>query len=147
MLNQKLETTSDMVFDFESPEFTQVELATALYEMVGEFTRLSQQVDEAKTESKDLKDKLVTSSCLQRNEVDILKVKLSLLTTENENMQKIFHETLNENKRLMNLVNAWNKSSVSIEKMHERKKLGGEFGLNEGSTSETKTQPLLGQGG
>lgn len=61
----KLETTNETVINFESPEFTQPELATALHEMVGEFTRLSQLFDEAKTESKDLKEKLTNSSCLQ----------------------------------------------------------------------------------
>ncbi|XP_073030704.1 uncharacterized protein [Primulina eburnea] len=81
-------------------------------------------------------------------EVNSLKVKLSLLAAENDDLRRLFHATLKENKRLMNIVNTWNKSSASLNRMNEMQKPAGDitglgYNINDCSTSEASTQPLL----
>ncbi|XP_075515843.1 uncharacterized protein LOC142550648 [Primulina tabacum] len=122
MAKEDQESTNEMIFDFNSDEFTQVDLFTALHDMVDEFKRLSQQFNEAKIEKQNLENKLTLSSCSQQKEVNGLRVKLSLLTAENDDLRRLFHATLKENKRLINTVNTWNKSSVSLNRMQEMQK-------------------------
>ncbi|XP_075504538.1 uncharacterized protein LOC142541977 [Primulina tabacum] len=133
------ESTDENVFDFNSDEFTREDLVTALHDMVNEFKRLSQQFNEVKTEKQNLENKLTLFSCSQQKEVDSLRVKLSLLTAENDDRRRLFDATLKENKRLINTINTWNKSSVSLNRMHEMQKPVGDrtglgYGINECST-------------
>ncbi|XP_073290999.1 uncharacterized protein [Primulina huaijiensis] len=76
-----------------------------------------------------------------------LKVEISKLKTENEKENTEYQTMRSENQKLSLLVNAWNKSSVSLEKMQELQKQSGDksglgFSNNE-STSETSTNPIL----
>ncbi|XP_075473884.1 uncharacterized protein LOC142504931 [Primulina tabacum] len=140
MAKEDQESTDEVVFDFNSDEFTRDDLVTALHDMVNEFKRLSQQFNEATTEKQNLGNKLSFSSCSQQKEVNGLKVKLSLLTAENDDLRRLFHATLKENKRLINTINIWNKSSVSLNEMHEMQKPAGDktgigYSINECSTS------------
>ncbi|XP_073273260.1 uncharacterized protein [Primulina huaijiensis] len=73
MAKEDQESTDEMVFDFNSVEFTREDLVTSLHEMVNEFKGLSQQFSETKTEKQKLKNKLTLSSCSQQKEVDSLK--------------------------------------------------------------------------
>lgn len=43
--------------------------------------------------------------------------------TESDDSRRMFQVTIKKKKRLMLLVSSWNKSSASIEKMHELQKL------------------------
>ncbi|XP_075489488.1 uncharacterized protein LOC142528329 [Primulina tabacum] len=95
MTKEDQESTDEVVFDFNSDEFTREDLVTALHDMVDEFKRLSQHFNEATTEKQNLENKL-------------------------------FHATLKENKWLIDTVNNWNKSSVSLNKMHEMQKPAGD---------------------
>ncbi|XP_073017771.1 uncharacterized protein [Primulina eburnea] len=113
MAKEDQDSTDEMIFDFNSVEFTREDLVTSLHDMVDEFKRLSHQFNEATTEKQKLENKLALSSCSQQKEVNGLRVKLSLLMAENDDLRRLFHVTLKENKRLINTVNTWNKSSVS----------------------------------
>ncbi|XP_075478913.1 uncharacterized protein LOC142519768 [Primulina tabacum] len=73
MAKEDQESTDEMVFDFNSDEFTREDLVTALRDMVNEFKRLSQQLNEAKTAKQNLENKLNLSSCSQQKEVDNLR--------------------------------------------------------------------------
>ncbi|XP_075481190.1 uncharacterized protein LOC142521902 [Primulina tabacum] len=119
MVKEDQESTDEMVFDFNSEEFTRKDLVTALHDKVNEFKGLSMKFNEAVAEKIDLKNKSTLSNCSQHKEVESLKVKLSLLAAENDALRRLFHATLTENKRLMNIVNTWKKSSASLNRMHE----------------------------
>ncbi|XP_073016746.1 uncharacterized protein [Primulina eburnea] len=148
MAKEDQEATDEMVFDFNSEEFTREDLVTALNDMVNEFKGLYMKLNEADAEKKDLKNKLTLSSCSQHKEVESLKVKLSLIAAENDDLRRLFHATLKENKRLLSTINMWNKSSASLDKIHEMQKPAGDrtglgYGINDCNTSEASTQPLL----
>ncbi|XP_073049448.1 uncharacterized protein [Primulina eburnea] len=148
MAKEDQEATDEMIFDFNSEEFTREDLVTALHDMVNEFKGLSMKFNEADAEKKDLKNKLTLSSCSQHKEVESLKVKLSLIAAENDDLRRVFHATLKENKRLLSTINKWNKSSASLDRMHEMQKPAGDrtglgYGINDCNTSEASTQPLL----
>ncbi|XP_073151039.1 uncharacterized protein [Henckelia pumila] len=101
-----IEEEAEEVFDFGSPEFTHSDLVTALHEMANEYKTLSKEFEEVKAERADLKDKSSESSCMQRKELDGLKVKLSLLATENDTLKRVFQATLTENKKLLETIKA-----------------------------------------
>ncbi|XP_075483610.1 uncharacterized protein LOC142523763 [Primulina tabacum] len=148
MAKEDQESTDEMVFDFNSEEFTREDLVTALHDMVNEFKGLSMKFNEVVAEKLDLKNKLTLSNCSQHKEVESLKVKLSLLAAENDDLRRLFHATLKENKWLMNTVNTWNRSSASLNRMHEMQKPAGDrtglgYNINDCSISEASTQPLL----
>ncbi|XP_075483738.1 uncharacterized protein LOC142523890 [Primulina tabacum] len=114
MAKEDQESTDEMVFDFNSEEFTREDLVTALHDMVNEFKGLSIKFNEAVAKKLDLKNKLTLSNCSQHKEVESLKVK----------------------------------SSASLNKMHEMQKPAGDrtglgYNINDCSTSEASTQPLL----
>ncbi|XP_073057207.1 uncharacterized protein [Primulina eburnea] len=148
MAKEDQEATDEMVFDFNSEEFTREDLVTALHDMVNEFKGLYMKFNEADAEKKDLKNKLTFSSCSQHKEVESLKVKLSLIAAENDDLRRVFHATLKENKRLLSTIKMWNKSSASLDKIHEMQKPAGDrtvlgYGINDCNISEASTQPLL----
>ncbi|XP_073019403.1 uncharacterized protein [Primulina eburnea] len=142
------EATDEMVFDFNSEEFTREDLVTALHDMVNEFKGLYMKFNEADAEKKDLKNKLTLSSCSQHKEVESLKVKLSLIAAENDDLRRVFHATLKENKLFLSTINMWNKSSASLDKIHEMQKPAGDrtglgYDINDCNTSEASTQPVI----
>ncbi|XP_073120346.1 uncharacterized protein [Henckelia pumila] len=145
MANSIHEEDDIEVLDFNSSDFTQEELIQALNEMVAEYKKLSISFEEAKTEKSCLIDKSRESSCLQQKELDGLKTKLNLLATENDNMKRVFQTTFFENQKLLKTINAWNKASVSLDKIHENQKQAGDktglgYGSNECNGSKENTQ-------
>ncbi|XP_075497769.1 uncharacterized protein LOC142535003 [Primulina tabacum] len=100
-----------------------------------------------KTENQNLKDQISKFACLQENSCNDLKVEINRLRTENDRMNTDYQTLKSENQRLSVLVNAWNKSSVSLENMQELQKQSGDrsglgFSNNE-STSGNSTKPEL----
>ncbi|XP_073129611.1 uncharacterized protein [Henckelia pumila] len=146
MANSIYKEDETEVFEFNSSDFTQEEVIQALNEMVTEYKKLSIPFEESKTEKACLIDTSRESSCLQQKELDGLRTKLNLLATENDNMKRVFQATLFENQKLLKTINAWNKASVSLDKIHENQKQAGDktglgYGSNECTGSKENTQP------
>ncbi|XP_073133454.1 uncharacterized protein [Henckelia pumila] len=110
------------VFDFNSSEFTREELFQALNDMATEYQKLSASFEEVKTEKASLIDMSRECSCSHRKELDSLRTKLNLLAAENDDMKRVFQATLCENKKLHKIINTWNNSSTSLDKIHENQK-------------------------
>ncbi|XP_073133852.1 uncharacterized protein [Henckelia pumila] len=145
MANSIHEEDDIEVFDFNSSDFLQEELIQALNEMVTEYKKLSISFEEAKTEKACLIDKSRESSCLQQKELDGLKTKLNLLVTKNDSMKRVFQAILFENQKFLKTINAWNKASVSLDKIHENQKQSSDktglgYGSNECTDSKKNTQ-------
>ncbi|XP_075494767.1 uncharacterized protein LOC142532334 [Primulina tabacum] len=75
MAKEDPESTEEMVFNFDSIEFTIEDLVTTLHDMINEFKGLSQQFNVAKAKKQDLKNKLTLSSCSQQKEVEGIEEK------------------------------------------------------------------------
>ncbi|XP_073293741.1 uncharacterized protein [Primulina huaijiensis] len=147
MANTESTYTSGEIFDFDSDEFTRTDLVKALHDMVEEYSRLSQSFEEVKIENQNLRNQNSKLTCLQVDSCNDLQVEMSKLKTENERVKADYQTMLSENQKLSLLVNAWNKSSISLEKMQELQKQSGDrSGLgfcNDEGTSETNTKPKL----
>lgn len=88
---------------------------------------------------------------MSRSGCDALKDEGSKLQTEVEKVRTDYQKLLEENKKLSLLVNLWNKSSVSLEKIQELHKYfvdktGLGFSCNECTTFEIGTQSQLDNG-
>lgn len=78
----------------------------------------------------------------------ILKLKWVSWGIENERVIIDYQSLLNENQKFSLLVNAWNKSSIYLEKIQElhkqlRDKTGLGFSNNESTSDDTSTQSHL----
>ncbi|XP_073025164.1 uncharacterized protein [Primulina eburnea] len=93
-------STSEKVFDFDSDEFTRIDLIKALHDMVGEYSRLSQSFEEIKIENLNLKNQVSKFTCLQENSCNDLKVEMSKLKTENERVKADYQTMRSENQKL-----------------------------------------------
>ncbi|KZV28035.1 filament-like plant protein 7 [Dorcoceras hygrometricum] len=145
MANQ---SSDDEVFDFSNTEFTREDLITALNEMVQEYRKLSQKLEEVKAENVDLKNSSVEPRSVQLGETDSLQVELSKLKAENDSLRLRSSELKAENERLNEVMSSWTKSSVSLSKLHEAQKplndkSGLGFNVGESSAEKTSTQSHL----
>ncbi|XP_073119887.1 uncharacterized protein [Henckelia pumila] len=134
MANSQHEEDNTEIFDFNSSDFAQEELIQALNDMVTEYKNLSTSFEEEKTEKPCLIDKSRESGCLHQKELDGLRTKLNLLAAENDDMKRVFQDTLYENQKLLKTINSWNNASTSLDKIHEnQKQVGDKIGLGYGS--------------
>ncbi|XP_073131449.1 uncharacterized protein [Henckelia pumila] len=136
------------VLDFTSDEFSKEDLINALNNMVNEYHMLSHKFDEVRTNRKSSTDKSDQSNSDEYTGSDSLKAQISLLMTENNDMRSQLQETLSENQILTDLVNSWNKASISLDKLTGMQKQAGDksglgYSMNEGSSSISTTQSFL----
>lgn len=133
MADDNLTDNFSQVFNFESTEFSHDELVCALNDMVIEYSKLSKLFEEVKAENKGLTDLSINSNCCKDLKAEVVK-----LQTENKIIQV-------EHQKMTLLIEAWNKSSVSLEKMQElQKKSGDRTGLgfiNNECPSEPNAKP------
>ncbi|KZV17498.1 hypothetical protein F511_40555 [Dorcoceras hygrometricum] len=139
------QTSDDQVFDFSYIEFTREDLVTALNDMVREYRKLSHSFEEAKAENMSLKSSSIESSSDELEDIERLKTELSKLTDENDVLKNETSELKAEIKILKQVVSAWNRSSRSLHKLNESKKLANDksglgFNSSEFSEGETSTQ-------
>ena len=83
-------TDDSEVFNFSSDEFSKLDLITALNDMVIEYKKLLVNFNE--TILKNKSDS--TNSVNQSNETDALKIKVTELLTENDNLKEIVQNTI-----------------------------------------------------
>ncbi|KZV29289.1 hypothetical protein F511_29578 [Dorcoceras hygrometricum] len=92
-----------------------------------------------------LKSSSTESSSNELEDIDKLKTELSKLTAENDELKYETSELKAEIEVLKQLVSAWNRSSRSLHKLNESKKLANDksglgFNGSEFSEGETSTQ-------
>ncbi|KZV33877.1 hypothetical protein F511_15490 [Dorcoceras hygrometricum] len=134
----------DEVFDFSNVEFTREDLVTALNDMVNEYRKLSHSFEEVKAENVDLKNSSVESSAVQLGDTDSLKIELSKLTAENDVLKNETSELKAEIEILKQVVSAWNRSSRSLQKLNESKKLANDkSGLDSTIVNAVKERQVL----
>ncbi|XP_073120477.1 uncharacterized protein [Henckelia pumila] len=97
--------------------------------------------DEVRTNGKGTTDKSDQSNSNEYTGSDSLKAQINLLMAENNDMRSKLQETLSENQRLTDLVNSWNKASISLDKLTEMQKQAGDksglgYNTNEGNKGE-----------
>lgn len=56
---------------------------------------------------------------MQRKKFDSIRLKLNRLAIVDDDLRKMFQLTINENTRLTQILNSWNKSFAFIGKIHE----------------------------
>ncbi|KZV40279.1 protein SUPPRESSOR OF npr1-1, CONSTITUTIVE 1-like [Dorcoceras hygrometricum] len=145
MVNQ---TTDDEVFDFSNSEFRREYLITVLNEMVHEYRKLYQTLEEINAENGGLKNSSVEPSTAQLGETDSLQTELSKLKIENDSVRTKSCELSSKNGRLNQVMSSWTQSSISLSKLHETQKplndkTGLGFSFVESSSEETCTQSDL----
>ncbi|XP_073152646.1 uncharacterized protein [Henckelia pumila] len=131
------------VLDFTSDEFSKEDLINALNEMVNEYRMLSLKFDEVRTNEKSTTDKSDQSNSNEYTGSDSLRAQINLLMIENNDMRSKLQETLSENQRLTDLVNSWNKASISLDKLTVmQKQAGDKSGLGYNTNEERSSTPI-----
>ncbi|XP_073298500.1 uncharacterized protein [Primulina huaijiensis] len=116
----ELESTSEQVFDFSSTDFTQEELIDTLRDMVNEYHKLAHSFEKDKAEQTDpIENKTEIDESV---EMLSLRREIAKQKAEMSESQSLILQLKNEISKLTDLIQAWNKSSVTLTEMQSLQK-------------------------
>ncbi|KZV57389.1 hypothetical protein F511_32358, partial [Dorcoceras hygrometricum] len=103
-------------------EFTRENLIIALNDMVHEYRKLSQTLEEIKAKNEGMKKSSAEPSIAQLGKTDSLQTELSKLKIKNDSLRIKSCRLSSENERLNQVMSSWTQSSISLSKLHETQK-------------------------
>ena len=130
-------SADDQVFDFSSNEFSKEELVDALNDMVIEYKKLADSLNENKLKSDSL------NFSKQNDEINVLQNRVSELAAENVILKAAAQSTSIENKRLNYIFKSWTKSGNILQQLHGQQRPDGcksGLGFVEKNPEEPKTK-------